>query len=56
MSPSEARSGCCRDHVQEDTRCVVACSALKRSYREVLSGLRDGAQHTPHIAFVSPRS
>ena len=44
-----------KDHAVKGTRCVVACSALKRAYREHLSGFRDAADHAPHIAFVRER-
>ena len=45
-----------RDHVQAETRCVVACSALKRRYREVLSGVHQGSEQSSHIAFVRLQS
>ena len=41
-----------KEHACKGQRCVVACSALRRAYREHLSGFRDAADHAPHIAFV----
>lgn len=38
----------CRDELA-----VVACSALKQKYRDVLSGRERGQQHVRDVAFVS---
>ena len=40
-------------HVKKRAMCVLACSCLKRRYREVLSGESHAAAHTDDIAFVS---
>ena len=38
----------CRDELA-----VVACSALKQKYRDVLSGKDHGSEHVKDVAFVS---
>ena len=41
-----------KQHAEKGKSCVVACSALRRQYREVLSGHSTNAHHTDRIAFV----
>lgn len=38
----------CRDELA-----VVACSALKQRYRDILSGCDQGSKHVEEVAFVS---
>ncbi len=38
----------CRDELA-----VVACSALKQRYRDILSGQDEGSEHVKEVAFVS---
>ena len=42
------------EHVQQDRACVVACSALRRRYRDVLTGRtsRADGDDADRIAFV----
>lgn len=44
------------EHCSHEKQCVLACSCLKRRYRQILSGEEAGAAHTEEIAFVSPAS
>lgn len=44
------------EHVCSQTMCVMACSCLKKRYRQVLSGEAAGASHADDIAFVSAPS
>ena len=39
--------------VRRDELAVVACSALKQKYRDVLSGKAQGSEHFKDVAFVS---
>ena len=43
----------CSMAVCRDELAVVACSALKQKYRDVLSGRARGQQHFKDVAFVS---
>ena len=42
-----------KQHAEHGQACVVACSALKRKYRNILSGHANMDAHTDQIAFVS---
>ena len=39
--------------VCRDKLAVVACSALKQRYRDILSGRDEGSEHVKEVAFVS---
>lgn len=39
-------------HIVRDELAVVACSALKQKYRDVLSGKDHGSEHVKDVAFV----
>lgn len=46
-------AGVLEEHCSHEKQCVMACSCLKRRYRQVLSGEEKEAPHTDEIAFVS---
>ncbi|KAL0046915.1 hypothetical protein WJX82_001577 [Trebouxia sp. C0006] len=39
-------------HIVRDELAVVACSALKQRYRDILSGQDEGSEHVKEVAFV----
>lgn len=39
-------------HIVRDELAVVACSALKQRYRDILSGRDEGSEHVKEVAFV----